>query len=463
MPVTNGIFTAPVDLGRDIGGFFGFGSSYDLGYMIQNAPINPMAVFKPIKHTGLSITDAQRATAKYGLSIPETSNPSNLIRSNYTWRYNKPIGSSYPYRALDFVSSDSPTAYGYYQSAPGNILCCPRTSSSSDAININPINELAPVVNPCFYAFSKNSSNNGIFDKQLDTTYGISGTSYNHSATELACSLGIEDISTTSGSLFTGSYRMLGLALFTGNTASTYQQFVPCQDYLSNGNATLNRDMVMIGTSTILSIPTGNYKAVGCLRVGNPIVPIGEEPVFSYIPLHAYNWDGSDSKKNQFNLNIGGVSNYSVSVVGIADTESGTPSGVCTDSDGVVYLFIDVTNNQDINHRTTPFSFDRWAEHVHVVGSYVDSNGNTVNVDKTLIESINKVNGTTVTSTKIFNIAAGATARMVFAVGPLWGSTMERLRSGQVDLTAQLKFDTENFSQSGSMLLRVNYSGQLIA
>lgn len=461
---TTKILTKPISI-ADVSAALG-SDSLDLGTLCISNLNNPMAKFKPIYNTAIGqVTDAQRsasAASIFGLSIPEFGDASVLITSSNSWKYTKPTGSRWK-RIFDYISESSPTVLGYYAEAPRNVFTC--LHATTDTVEINPINEYAPNEDIFFYAFSKNPTNNGIYDKQPSASQGISGTSYGHSANQLSCSLGIEDlqanVSGSAGSLLYGTYHRLGLALFTSTTQASYSQFVPCTADLKNDKATLDRDMVSIPLSTLLQIPVGNYTAIGCMRVGNPIVPIGEEPSFTFIPTHAYNWDGSANKRNSFSLNIGGMSNYSTSIMGVSDLAGGIPSGMCYDTDGQVYVFMDVTNTTSLLHHTSASTFNRWSGSFTIVGSYVNSEGTTVYVNKTLSESIYKVGNSIVTSTKTFDIAAGGTVRFCFSVGPIWGTTAEVLRSGEVDITAQLKFDNGDFPISQTTLMKVRYGTQL--
>lgn len=119
MPVSSGVFSAPIDLRRDIAGFFGIGSG-DLGYLITNAPINKWAKFKPYRYPSVETSSVGRQAAFYGLSV-ETftalgTNPATagtflqkLVAGQLTWDYARPRGkatNSEWFRALDFDGYD---------------------------------------------------------------------------------------------------------------------------------------------------------------------------------------------------------------------------------------------------------------------------------------------------------------------------------------------------------------------
>jgi len=390
MPHTNGIITKSINFEYDIARTIGVGSG-DLGTLCRSNSNNPMAMYKPIRHTAIGqVTDAQRHASNsnmWGLKIPEFSDPANLISSStsYTWQYLKPTGGNYKYRSFDYISETSPTVHGYFHNAPSNILCCLKRAT--DTVEINPVNENVPSTIIPFYALSKNSTDNGIYDKKIDTTLGISGESYEHTSVQLECSLGIEDLLTNGGNSLYGTNCRLGVALFTGSTASTYQEFVPCVKDLVNNKAQRDLEMVEISEATLLALPVGSYTAVGCMRFGTPLVPIGETPSFTYIPLHAYGWNGTDGKRNSFTLNIGGVNNYEISVLGLSNSASGTPASSINNTTGAAYLHVSVKNISTVTHGTTTVTFDRWVDVCTVTGSYVDSNGNTVAVNRTLRDS----------------------------------------------------------------------------
>ena len=428
------------------------GPPYDLGTMIDSSStLNPMAIHKPIQHGSFGIlSDAQKAGVNYGLSIPELSALSDVFASgaSYAWKYLKPTGGNLPYRSLDFVSGDSPSTKGYYSDAPRNILCCLQNST----LNINVVNEhTTPVA--LFYAFSKNgqgtqspTSTNWLFDKRPSLSTGI-GSAYGHTEVQLDCSIGIEDVyagGVGGATALYGSNHRLGLAVKNGNNYS----FLACGADLVNNSGNSNPDMLKVSSATLHTLGMGTYTAVGCLRVISGSTT-------TYIPLHAYNWNGAESQKNTFQITTTGTGNYTVVPKGVSATASGSGSGSCSISGSEVYYVATVKNTSSETHSTTSTTYDKWQISIHLTGSYT-RRGSTVSVDRWVTAKIYSVDGTVVTSTKSFTIGSGSTVTMRFRLDNIWGATPDDYwtagsvgyssRAQQSTDPVQLKFDGTNFT-----------------
>jgi hypothetical protein len=84
----------------------------DIGYIIQNGSINPMAKYKPVRHSqleNLPLTYAQRRAAKHGLSteIPRINTGTPNVSA--PWQYLRPQGgTASPYRYTDFAKDANP-------------------------------------------------------------------------------------------------------------------------------------------------------------------------------------------------------------------------------------------------------------------------------------------------------------------------------------------------------------------
>lgn len=109
MAYSNGKITAPISI-NDIKNALGDGSN-DLGTLCKSSKINMWARFKPVIYPrNFDITDADRASANYGITIPSTIDTVAGVFADNLWAYAKPTGgASSPYRIGDFA--------GYYNAA----------------------------------------------------------------------------------------------------------------------------------------------------------------------------------------------------------------------------------------------------------------------------------------------------------------------------------------------------------
>lgn len=398
--------------------------------------INPFAIHKPVCRGGIvAPTNAQKAAVNYGIVVPElTLQQLFTAGADYAWKYNKPDGSTYPLRATDFISKDNPSTRGYYADAPRNVLCCYRDAD----IDVNVVNEHTDVDSIVFCAFSKNgdATTNAIFDKQPSATSGISNTSYGHSAAQLQCAVAIEDLYTDSSSALYGTGHRLGVALKKSNGGYS---FIACPEDLVNNTALLDLDRFKINSDDIRVLDPGTYTAVGCLRIYD-----SQSDSYRYAPLHPKDWNNAAGAKNSFQINVGGTENYNVTTVGVGGTPTDTPAGSCT-SDYQAYLTIRVKNNSAQIHITSSLTFSNWTNHVHIVGSYVDTNNRTHSLDFYLDPQIYMVVGG---SGSGFTINPGETVDLMFALTGVWGNETEPeyIVSGQVVVTPDLQYDGESFS-----------------
>jgi hypothetical protein len=135
MPVSSGKFSAPIDLGRDIAGFFGIDSG-DLGYLITNAPINKWALYKPIRYNKVGFltrdefigmqTDVNQGVY-FGLQLVSSGQISEEtltwpLLHGAIWTYLKPRGkdtNSEWFRATDFCDMQT-AGRGYNHNAVPN-------------------------------------------------------------------------------------------------------------------------------------------------------------------------------------------------------------------------------------------------------------------------------------------------------------------------------------------------------
>lgn len=87
----------------------------------QAGYINPMAKYKGFRNTTAVFSDANarnnaRAAARYGMAEPQYFYPISYTIPP-SWIYNKPDGSMYPLRAMDFVKDTISTTAGYDKEA----------------------------------------------------------------------------------------------------------------------------------------------------------------------------------------------------------------------------------------------------------------------------------------------------------------------------------------------------------
>lgn len=116
----DGIVSEPVNQ-YDVQQALGCGSG-DIGTLCTHANINPMARYKPVRHTKISaLTDTERYNVRYGFDgiTPSfsLSNPENKA----VWAFLKPRGLSYneTYRISDFIKvGTSYVGYDTYAAAP---------------------------------------------------------------------------------------------------------------------------------------------------------------------------------------------------------------------------------------------------------------------------------------------------------------------------------------------------------
>ena len=95
--------TKPIGMG-DISNAVAYGS-LDLGTLIANGTIRPMAKYKPVRHSEIGGTsEAQRIATRYGFGSALPQLPMSAAEPQNDWVYQRPRGIDYNewYRALDF-------------------------------------------------------------------------------------------------------------------------------------------------------------------------------------------------------------------------------------------------------------------------------------------------------------------------------------------------------------------------
>ena len=95
--------TKPIGMG-DISNAVAYGS-LDLGTLIANGTIRPMAKYKPVRHSEVGIlNETQRAATRYGFGSTLPQLPMSAAEPQNDWVYQRPqgIGNNEWYRMLDF-------------------------------------------------------------------------------------------------------------------------------------------------------------------------------------------------------------------------------------------------------------------------------------------------------------------------------------------------------------------------
>ena len=95
--------TKPIGMG-DISNAVAYGS-LDLGTLIANGTIKPMAKYKPVRHSEVGIlNETQRAATRYGFGSTLPQLPMSVAEPQNDWAYQRPrgIGNNEWYRMLDF-------------------------------------------------------------------------------------------------------------------------------------------------------------------------------------------------------------------------------------------------------------------------------------------------------------------------------------------------------------------------
>ena len=95
--------TKPIGMG-DISNAVAYGS-LDLGALIANGAIRPMAKYKPVRHSEVGIlNETQRVSTRYGFGSNLPQLPMSAAEPQNDWAYQRPrgIGNNEWYRMLDF-------------------------------------------------------------------------------------------------------------------------------------------------------------------------------------------------------------------------------------------------------------------------------------------------------------------------------------------------------------------------
>ena len=392
----------------------------DIGSLVTSGKVNAFSKVHPqdVNHIAPA-SSTERVNMQYGITIPEYLNQSSLSGTNAKWTYKK--GSWY--RLDDFD--------GYYQYAQDPILTCPVKGT----IVVNAVDENHQTSIP-FYVFSLNGSRstNWLYNRSLDETTGVKSADAVASGKTQYC-ISIEEVTTDGGNALISNHAYFGILLFTGTSTLTYSSQKYCSAALSNTSSTQNNNMFRLPTS---GLPTGDYTAIPCIRLGNPFPDVGETVIYKYIPLCRYPIDTGATYPCKFTLKVGGVDFYTVNVLGVATSASGTPSLSLTTTATTIYLFVSVTNNSGKDSYTSPGNtLEYWLEKPTLTANitYADSTTWTSSrVSDTSLES----------PTSAFTIQNGGSQTLVYQINKIWNENptdpAKVVDSGYVNITSHLYF-----------------------
>lgn len=404
--------------------------SLDVGTLCKSSKINPFAKYKPLQHAAVGeVTEEERANANFGLSIPGAlTDPAQLINATSVWSYTDRTW----YRMFDFTAPDENGTHstkGYYKEAP-IVLTCPVGSSGW---LINSINELADsTARVPFYAFFKTSVE--FQDKRIDESIGISSQSYGHSANELACCIGADELATTNGDMLfaSGNDSRFGLALFTYDTSAgtyTFSGAYLCKSVMNPLTSTFGTDYDSFclypescyaytdtNYSTLTAIPKGTFTAVPFLRIsGN-----------KYIPLCKYPLATGAIYPNRFSFGNGMLNMYIPTFrLGESSAAPSTipASGAIYTTQSSIYAYVYVRNNSLWRHQTSSVwdsttqkyeTIDRWVLTVNIESGNITSAGSPV--------TFNRTASTARISPSAFTIDPGGSAVLVYRIDHLWSA-----------------------------------------
>lgn len=429
--------------------------------LFTETDIKIAAKYKPFQNTtalfstsGTTSGDRQtaREAANYGLTIPNC-NTTQLRTAN--WSYNKPNGTSYPFRALDFD--------GYYADPPLAPVYC---TWPDDDIVVNIINSNSVTTVP-FFVYQKSGQ---LADRKPSPTAGIDMTTSgaaNRTSAQKNAICDLEDLTvqgagqfypdpTTGDGGLTNPY--LGLAIYDG---TSFKKFASCRDKLIRSQSQTRLEMFQLYSQDYISGLMGSFTAVACIRHGS-------SSNYQYIPL-----PGGNGFKNTFNLTIGGAEKYTFWQRGLSKTSTipQNPAETITmtsaNFQNNIYVIVRVQNLSGIEHYSDPNNAANWYLYIWLSGSVRTQASETP-------QTIGRMVRAGIYNAGSFSIAAGGTIDLIFNIPRIWNVDPDvqpsQIDAGEVTLTtmhegAGLKFvvggasgGTDDFT-AGSMqpLLTVKY------
>lgn len=452
---TNRILTAPLNT-ADISQAVGV-TSGDVGTLCSSTKINPFAKFKPMEAAGVvgQIPDSQRnmISVREGIRITQYTNPAQLI-SGLDWQATRPTTI---YRTADFVSSANPLTVGYYKDAPVPLACI---VDGSLGWQINSVNELADQnARVPFYAFFKSAVE--LADKQVDSSNGISSSSYNHTQNQLAGCIGANELATFDGDSLIGNDSRFGLALFTERTSGGQKTYTYVGTYLCKQPINTNsvygttfdafclyaNSALHFETDDVEEMPTGTFVAVPCLKLSGD----------TFVRLARYPFDTGTIYPTMFRFGNGMTEFYQVTFrfgTSPAAPDEKPTSGFIETKQNDLYIYCYVQNTSDWPHQTTNATINNWALDVRIRGLF-GSSAAAAGFDGTEIDRVAVADRI---SPSAFEITPGGEAVLVYHVGMIWSRNGTTTITGIPDGAAL--FVGFNLKYSGHTLGELDADGQ---
>lgn len=430
MSYSSGLITKPVvsdTANGDIQTALGVNDG-DLGALCTHANINKFAKFKPNELTGYNQpSDAQLATARYGLAAIATSSRASLPTMSLGWTYR---GAQAPYfRQLDYDR--------YYHNAP-----IPFMQANGQSLTVDLVNQSTA---PALFYMLMNAG--ALSNKPFSTASGIGTSGTAVPANRLDYCIAVEDLGFDSGG---GSYQSLigaylGLVIFQG---TTYKGEV----WASTAVAELSqRDNTMfIVPMSGLNLAMGDYTAVACAKKTSGGLTY-------YLPVY-----NDASYPTRFALTVGGLDLYRQQAYGIAKTNTASVDILIRTTGSDAYITMRFNNNSGRTLDIAGGSNTKFTLKCEISGSIV-SNGVTTNISRTIANGKAYITASMATpSSGTISVADGSYASLVYRIPNIWSTdgttTPSIIDSGEVTLLPRLYYNGETiYSSNFNRVLTARY------
>lgn len=432
------------DILEELGTLLGVGKRSDGKYhhadMCQTGIVNDFAKFKP-QNSSTKInawtTETARKNNNWGMTGMTSYTDASDLLTNAT-KALKFSTHTKPWRIRDFN--------GYFHGAPKNII---HQMVGSQLI----VNSVFPDgVYVSFYVFQKSG---WLEQKALGTEItGIdTSTSLGLSDTQLAASIGTEDLNWDSYTLYGDTPFYLGLVVFdsdgnlAGGSALYGKGVFTCATPLQIQSKEDELDYNMYRMEPAFGLSKGTYTAVGA-AINTSYVDNGTgimEATHRFLPLQS-----ATGYSNKFNIVVSGAEAFAVTKVTVAGS---TATTITTTATSVTVAFT-VKNNAgkkleySASHQTS--YINKWKMTCKITGSVTTATGTTtINTERSSVYN------------SVFSISAGGTVTLSFTVANIWSNSSTtsptRIRSGSVVLSPILTFDGEEIGDGFSRLVTINY------
>lgn len=393
--------------------------------LFTETDIKIAAKYKPFRHTtavfstsGATTGDRQtaRESANYGITIPECTT-AQLLTAN--WSYDKPDGTTYPFRALDFD--------GYYADPPIAPVCCiTQGIISADTINLNATSPAK------FYIYQKNGA---LKDMPIDPDRAIGTVAVGRSTTQIDAICSLDDLKVNGGTIYSKTNPYLGLALYQG---TTFKKFVPCTSQLIASQSPRVNDMFIMSLTdfTNAGVANGTYTGIACVRYGS-------SSSYKYAPLPKIPLASGATYQNSFEVRVGGADLYTYFQRGLAKTNTTSSSGTLTMTSSSrfsdVWVTIRVRNDSGIEHQSG-LDNSNWILISTVKGTV---NGSAFPTAGRVVRST-MANYYPGTSGQFVTINKDGTVDITFRIQNVWsptGASGVVVSSGSLTITCQLVYN----------------------